>query len=92
MPVVGNILWVILWCFSALLWVRFILEWVQQIAPQWRPRGVVLLVAEATYTVTDPPLRFLRRFIKPIRIGAVAIDLSWTLLLFAVYIAMSWVV
>jgi hypothetical protein len=53
---------------------------------------VVLLVAEATYTVTDPPLRFLRRFIKPIRIGAVAIDLSWTLLLFAVYIAMSWVV
>jgi len=92
MPGLGNILWVILWCFSALLWVRFILEWVQQIAPQWRPRGVVLLIAEATYTVTDPPLRFLRRFIKPLRIGAVAIDLSWTLLLFGTYIAMSWVV
>ena len=92
MPGLGNILWVILWCFSALLWARFILEWAQQIAPQWRPRGVVLLIAEATYTVTDPPLRFLRRFIKPLRIGAVAIDLSWTLLLFGTYIAMSWVV
>ncbi len=92
MPGLGNILWGILWCFSALLWIRFILEWIQQIAPQWRPRGLVLLIAEATYTVTDPPLRFLRRFIKPLRLGAVAIDLSWTLLLFGTYIAMSWVV
>lgn len=92
MPGLGTIIWAVLWCFSALLWARFILEWVQQISPQWRPRGLVLIIAEATYTVTDPPLRFLRRFIKPLRIGAVAIDLSWTLLLFATYIAMSWVV
>jgi YggT family protein len=89
---VGNILYGILWVFSALLWARFILEWIQQIAPQWRPRGLLLIIAEATYTVTDPPLRFLRRFIKPLRIGAVAIDLSWTLLLFGTYIAMSVVV
>jgi len=81
-----------MWVFSALLWARFILEWIQQIAPQWRPRGLLLIIAEATYTVTDPPLRFLRRFIKPLRIGAVAIDLSWTLLLFGTYIAMSVVV
>ncbi len=92
MPGLGNILWVILWVFSALLWARFILEWIQQIAPQWRPRGLLLIIAEATYTVTDPPLRFLRRFIKPLRFGAVAIDLSWTLLLFGTYIAMSLVV
>jgi YggT family protein len=92
MPGLGSILWVILWVFSALLWARFILEWIQQIAPQWRPRGLLLIIAEATYTVTDPPLRFLRRYIKPWRIGAVAIDLSWTLLLFGTYIAMSLVV
>jgi YggT family protein len=88
----GNILYGILWVFSALLWARFILEWIQQIAPQWRPRGLLLIIAEATYTVTDPPLRFLRRYVKPIRIGAVALDLSWTLLLFGTYIAMSLVV
>jgi YggT family protein len=92
MPGLGNILYVALWIFSALLWSRFILEWIQQISPQWRPRGLLLIIAEATYTVTDPPLRFLRGFIKPLRIGAVAIDLSWTLLLFATYIAMSLVV
>ena len=92
MPGLGSILWVSLWVFSALLWARFILEWIQQIAPQWRPRGLLLIIAEATYTVTDPPLRFLRRYIKPLRIGAVAIDLSWTLLLFGTYIAMSLVV
>ena len=92
MPGLGNILYGILWVFSALLWARFILEWIQQIAPQWRPRGLLLIIAEATYTVTDPPLRFLRRYVKPIRIGAVALDLSWTLLLFGSYIAMSLVV
>jgi len=92
MPGLGNILWVILWCFSALLWARFILEWVQQIAPQWRPRGGVAYRRSDLPPSTDPPLRFLRRFIKPLRIGAVAIDLSWTLLLFGTYIAMSWVV
>jgi YggT family protein len=92
MPAVGYILWVILWSFSALLWIRFIIDWVRQIAPQWRPRGLVLVIAEATFTVTDPPLKFVRRFIKPLRIGAVAIDFSWTILLFAVYLAMSWVI
>ncbi len=91
MPAVGYILWVILWSFSALLWIRFIIDWVRQIAPQWRPRGLVLVIAEATFTVTDPPLKFVRRFIKPLRIGAVAIDFSWTILLFAVYLAMGWV-
>jgi YggT family protein len=92
MPGLGNILYGILWVFSALLWARFILEWIQQIAPQWRPRGLLLIIAEATYTVTDPPLRFLRRYVKPIRIGAVALELSWTFLLFTTYNAMSLVV
>jgi YggT family protein len=92
MPTLGSILWVILWSFSASLWIRFIIDWVRQIAPQWRPRGLVLVIAEATFTVTDPPLKFVRRFIKPLRIGAVAIDFSWTILLFAVYLAMSWVI
>ncbi len=92
MPTLGYILWIILWCFSALLWVRFIVEWIRQVAPQWRPRGLLLVIAEATFTVTDPPIKFVRRFVKPLRIGAVAIDFSWTIVLFVVYLAMSWVV
>lgn len=91
MPSIQSLIWMALWLYSALLWARFILEWIRQVAPQWRPRGLVLVVAELTFTVTDPPIRFVRRFVKPLRIGAVAIDFAWTIVLFAVYLAMSWV-
>lgn len=82
-------LWGLLWLFSALLWVRFGVDWLRQAAPHWRPRGVILFLAEMAYTVTDPPIKFLRRFIKPLRIGAVAIDFSWTILLIVTYFLMS---
>ncbi len=48
--------------------------------------GVVLVIAEATYTVTDPPLKLLRRFIPPVRLGNVALDLSFTVLILVVWI------
>lgn len=51
----------------------------------------MLVLAEIVFTVTDPPLRFIRRFIRPVRLGGVAIDFSWTILLIAVYILMSFV-
>ena len=91
MNLAGVIGWYLLWAYSVLLWARFVLEWIRQAAPQWRPRGLILAIAEFTYTVTDPPLKFVRRFVKPVRIGVVAIDFSWTIVLIAVYIAMSWV-
>ena len=46
--------------FFLILLVRMVLDWVQVFARTWRPTGVALVVAEATYTVTDPPLRLLR--------------------------------
>lgn len=61
---------------------RLVFDYVQLFARDWRPRGVLLVVAEAVYTVTDPPLRLLRRFIPPLRLGPVALDLSF----FAVFI------
>lgn len=91
MPLLGTIAWYILWVYSLTLWGRFILEWVRQVAPQWRPKSLLLVLAEAIYTVTDPPIKFVRRFVKPVRLGAVAIDFSWTIVLLIVYIAMSWV-
>ena len=91
MPYLGLVVWYILWVYSLILWGRFILEWVRQLVPHWRPRGLILVLAESIFTVTDPPLRFLRRRIKPVRLGMVAIDFSWTIVLIAVYIAMSWV-
>lgn len=77
---IGSILGWILWLYSLVLIARMILSWVPMFSPDWRPRGPVLVVAEAIYTVTDPPLRFLRRFIPSVRFGNVAIDLSFLVL------------
>jgi YggT family protein len=68
---------------------RMIFGWVQVFARDWRPTGVILLLAEAVYTVTDPPLKFLRRFIPPLRLGMVALDLSFMVLFIVVLILLE---
>lgn len=90
MSILGLVGHYVLYAYSVLLWARFVLEWIRQATPQWRPRGIMLFLAETTFTLTDPPIKFVRRFVKPVRLGVVAIDFSWTIVLVAVYIAMSW--
>jgi YggT family protein len=80
------VLFWVLSVFLLLLIGRLILSWVQAFARDWRPRGVVLVIAEAVFTVTDPPLRFLRRYIPSLRLGTVALDLSFTLLFLVVLV------
>ena len=75
--------------YLVLLIGRMIFGWVQVFAREWRPKGVVLVLAEAIYTVTDPPLKFLRRFIPPLRIGMVAMDLSFMVLFIVVLILLE---
>ncbi|QGF24240.1 YggT family protein [Raineyella fluvialis] len=84
----GLVIHAVLWLFMALLFVRMVLSWVPVLAPQWRPRGLVLLVAETTFSITDPPLKWLGRFIRPVRMGNVAFDVSFMLLFFAVWLLM----
>ncbi|GAA3163584.1 YggT family protein [Planomonospora alba] len=86
MGIVSDIVVVVLWIYLLLLIGRMIIETVQAFARQWRPTGVVLVLAEAIYTVTDPPLKFLRRFIPPLRLGTVAFDLSFTVLFIVVWV------
>lgn len=76
---------VLLVCILVLL-ARFILDWVQLLARSWRPSGVVAVLCEGIYTVTDPPLRAVRRVIPPVRLGGAALDLSPMVLLIAIYI------
>jgi YggT family protein len=68
---------------------RMIFGWIQVFAREWRPTGIVLVLAEAIFTVTDPPLKFLRRFIPPLRIGMVALDLSFMVLFIVVLILLE---
>jgi len=68
---------------------RMIFGWIQVFARDWRPTGVLLVLAEAIFTVTDPPLKFLRRFIPPLRLGMVAMDLSFMVLFIVVLILLE---
>lgn len=86
MPIVVAILQ---WALEILLWsfiARFVLDLVLSVNPQFRPRGLILVLAEIVMTVTDVPLKFLRRFIKPLRLGPVALDFSWTIAILLVSI------
>lgn len=60
---------------------RLVLEWIQSFARDYRPKGFMLVLFELVFSVTDPPVTALRRVIPPLRLGAVALDLSLLILL-----------
>jgi YggT family protein len=83
---VGAIIDLILFAFLALLFIRLIVDWVQMFARSWTPRGPLLVLLEIVYSVTDPPIMFVRRFVPPLRLGSVAIDTSFLIVLVVVYL------
>jgi YggT family protein len=84
---VGSILVTILRLFLFALLGRLILDYVRMFSQSWRPRGLMLYVAEAIYAITDKPTALVRRFVPPLRLGAVSLDLSFLVLFFAVQLA-----
>ncbi|MCW2801406.1 MAG: YggT family protein [Aeromicrobium sp.] len=82
----GAIILFVLWIAVVLLIARFVLDWVQMLARQWRPTGFVAVICEGIYSVTDPPLRAVRGVIPPLRLGAVVLDLSPMILLIGIFI------
>lgn len=88
MPIVGQILYALVWVFIAFLWIRFVVDWVQVFARQWSPRGPLLVVLEGVFTATDPPIKALRRVIPPLRIGNFALDLSFLIVMVAAYLVL----
>jgi YggT family protein len=86
---VAAILSLVLQVFLWLLLIRLVVDWVQVFARSWTPKGPVLFVLEIVYSVTDPPIKFIRRFIPPLRIGGIALDTSFLVVLVIVYLLMS---
>jgi YggT family protein len=84
--IVGRIIDVVLWVFIGMLWIRFIVDWVQVFARSWSPRGPILVVLEVVYSVTDPPIKALRRLIPPLRIGNFALDVSFIIVMITAYL------
>ena len=82
------VLYWILFVFWLFLTARVVVELVRAFAREWRPAGGVAVALESIYTVTDPPVRLVRRLIPMVRIGGVGLDLSIMVLLLVVFIAM----
>ena len=75
--------------YTLILLARVLLSWIPLMSRGWTPRGVVLVVVEAVYFITDPPLKLLRSFIKPVRMGAISLDLGVLVLFLVIYLLRS---
>ncbi len=84
-----NVILQLLSLFKIALFLRIIIDYIRMFARSWRPNTFLLAIFEVIFTVTEPPMRFVRRFVPPLRIGGVALDLSFIVLLIAVNLLQS---
>ncbi len=87
-----NVILQLLSLFKIALFLRIIIDYIRMFARSWRPNTLLLAIFEVIFTVTEPPMRFVRRFVPPLRIGGVALDLSFIVLLIAVNLLQTIVV
>jgi YggT family protein len=73
--------------FKWVLFARLIIDYVRMFARNWRPNSFLLAIFEAIYAITDPAMKFVGRFIPPLRLGGVSLDLSFIVILLALNIA-----
>ena len=92
MQYLKEVLVYVLTIYLVVLIGRMIFGWIQVFARDWRPSGILLVIAEGIFTVTDPPLKFLRRFIPTLRLGMMALDLSFMVLFIVILILLEVVV
>ena len=88
-PILGNFLYVLFFMYFLVLWGRFIIDLVRGVNRAWRPQGFLLVLVELVYTLTDPPVRFFRRLVPPLRIGPIALDFGFTLTMLCCIVGMS---
>ena len=90
---VATIVYFLLLLYFLAMWVRFVLDLVRSFARYWHPTGFVLILAEIVFAITDPPIKLVRRMLPPVRLGGVALDFAWSIVLLVVivlmYVAMS---
>ena len=89
LSLVGSILSTLLFLYIVVLLARLVLEYIPMFNREWRPRGAVLVIAEIVYTVTDPPIKLIRRFIPPLRIGGIAFDFGFAITMFLCFMLLS---
>ena len=86
MNTVGAWIANILFLYLLVLIGRLVFDFVQIFARDWRPSGPILIVVEGIYTLTEPPLKLIRRVVPPLRLGQVSLDLGFLILLIGLQI------
>jgi YggT family protein len=81
MTLLWSVVGYALYLYIVLILARIVLEWTRQFARSWRPAGAAAIGVELVYTMTDPPIRALRRLVPPLQLGTVSLDLSVIILL-----------
>lgn len=89
MAIVFEVLYYLLFIYWLLLLGRLVVELVRTFAREWHPTGVAVVIIEAVFTVTDPPIKALRRVLPPIPLGPVRLDLSLMIVMIVVLIGMQ---
>lgn len=77
MWIVGSIIEWVLWIFLLIMFARMILSWVPVLVRDWEPKGPMLVFAEVIYSITDPPLKVVRKVLRPVRVGNMMLDLAF---------------
>jgi len=84
--IVATILYVALNIFIVVMWIRLIFDLAASFARGWRPKGFWLVIAELSYTITDPPVKAVRKVIPPLRVGGIQLDFAWSIVVLAAII------
>jgi YggT family protein len=87
--VIGTIAYYALLLYFFVMWGRFIIDLVRSVNRSWRPQGFLLVLIELAYSLTDPPIKFFRRLLPPLRVGPIAFDFGWSITMLCVIVAMS---
>lgn len=87
--VVYGVLQLALFIFWLLLLGRIIVEFVRSLARDWHPSRPVAVGLEVIFTITDPPVKLLRRLIPQLSIGGIRLDLSIMVLMLLVFVLMQ---
>lgn len=86
MSAVTSLIASLLDIYILILILRLVFDYITMFARDWRPRGAVLVLAETLYSLTDPPLNAIRRFVPPLRLGSISLDLGFLILIFGISI------
>ncbi|MBM3682278.1 MAG: YggT family protein [Candidatus Nanopelagicales bacterium] len=85
----GSLIAQVLQLYLLIMIGRLVFDYVQMFARSWTPSGFLLLLVETIYSLTDPPLNFFRRFIPPLRIGSISLDMSFIVVIILIQIAIG---